>query len=176
MSTQPPPEPPTRRLEPTAAPPPAYERVYEPGVAPVAPDPNLLFVRLEDSIASLRTALMFVGVLAVIAIGIAIYALTRDNNSSGSGASVTSQRVTQLNDRVDRLSRQVQTLRAEVRGTRALVTRVDALSRSVTSLRSQAGGGAAATDQTQAIQALNKRVDDLARQLQTLSQGQTTTP
>jgi polyhydroxyalkanoate synthesis regulator phasin len=178
MSTPPPPEPPTRRLEPTAAPPPppVYERVVEPGVAPVGADPNLLFVRLEDSISSLRTALMFVGILAVLAIGIAIYALTRDDTPAGTSGAVTSQQVTQLNDRVDRLSRQLQQLRADVRGTSALASRVDALSRSVSTLRSQAGSGAAATDQTQAIQALNKRVDDLARQVQTLSQGQTTTP
>jgi polyhydroxyalkanoate synthesis regulator phasin len=174
MSTPPPPEPPTRRLEPTAAPPPPP--VYEPGVAPVGADPNLLFVRLEDSISSLRTALMFVGILAVLAIGIAIYALTRDDTPAGTSGAVTSQQVTQLNDRVDRLSRQLQQLRADVRGTSALASRVDALARSVSTLRSQAGSGAAATDQTQAIQALNKRVDDLARQVQTLSQGQTTTP
>ena len=167
MSTTPPSEPPTRRLAP------AYERVVEPAVAPV--DPNLLFVRLEDAIASLRTALVFVGILAVLAVGLSIYAITRDDSSPAarSGA-VTSERVAQLDDRIDRLSRQLQQARADARAARDLPTRVDALSRSVSALRTQAGSGAAATDATQALQDLGKRVDSLEQQVQDLGQGQTT--
>jgi outer membrane murein-binding lipoprotein Lpp len=173
MSTTPPPEPPTRRLDPT--PPPVYERVVEPGV-PVAPaDPNLLFVRLEDSIASLRTGLVFVGVLAVLALGLAIYALTQDDGSPARSSSggVSSQRVSQLDDRIDRLSRQVQQARADARAARDVGTRVDDLARTVGQLRSQAtdGGGA---DATQAITDLDTRLDKLEQQVQALGQGQTT--
>ena len=172
-TTPPPPEPPTRRLDP-APPPVAYERVVEPGIAPA--DPNLMFVRLEDAISSLRTGLVFVGLLTVIAIGLAVYALTRDDNTSNGTRSdaASTERVVQLDDRVDRLSRQVQQARADARAARDVGTRVDALSRSVTALRSQAGNGAASADTTQAITDLGKRVDDLDQRVQDLSAGQTT--
>ncbi len=179
MSTTPPPEPPTRRLEPTDPPPqPVYERVVEPGLAPVAADPSLAFVRLEDAISSLRTALLFVGILAVLATGLAIYALTRDDGSpdGASSGGASRERVSQLDDRVDRLSRQVQQVRADARDSTQLTGRVDALSRSVTALRSQAGSGTAAPDATQAIQDLSKRIDDLDRRVQDLSSQSPTTP
>lgn len=180
MSTVPPPEPPTRRIDPAPPPAPVYEeRVVEPAVAPV--DPNLMFVRLEDAISSLRTALVFVGVLTVIAIGLAVYAImqandAKDNNANGrTGAS--SQRVAQLDDRIDRLSRQVQSARADAAAARALTTRVDSLSRSVSSLRSQAGSGSAASSQvTQAMTDLDKRVTTLEQQVKDLSSNTTTTP
>jgi outer membrane murein-binding lipoprotein Lpp len=134
-----------------------------------------MFVRLEDAISSLRTALLFVGILAVLAVGLSIYALTRSDNSS-TGGGVSSQRVAQINDRIDRLSRQVQQARADARAARDLATRVDTLSRSVSALRSQAGNSVSATSATQAIQDLSKRIDDLDQRVQALSQGQTTTP
>jgi outer membrane murein-binding lipoprotein Lpp len=175
MSAQPPPEPPTRRLDPVAGAP-VYERVVEPGV-PVGADPGLLFVRLEDRIASLRTVLVFVAVIAVLGVGLAIYALTRvDNGSAGTNGGASSASITRLNDRVDRLSRQVQSARSAVRGISTLSQRVDALSKTVAGLRTAASTGAAAPDATQAIQDLSKRIDALDQRVQDLSQGQTTTP
>jgi cell division protein FtsB len=177
MSTTPPPEPPTRRLDPTAPPPPpavAYERVAAPGV-PVAADPSLLYVRLEDSISSLRTALIFVGILAVLATGLAVYALTRDDGTSRTGGASSAQ-IARINDRVDRLSRQVQSLRAGGTSSSALASRVDSLSRSVSALRSQLRSTPAAPDATQAIADLSKRIDTLEQRVQDLSQTQTTTP
>jgi outer membrane murein-binding lipoprotein Lpp len=176
-TTPPPPEPPTRRLAPAPPPPPAYEPVAEPAYAPVAAaDPNLLLVRMEDAISSLRTALVFVGILAVLAVGLAIYALTRkdDTPARTSGSTVSSERVAQLDDRIDRLSRQVQSARSDARAARELPSRVDALSRAVTTLRSEAGSGAAAPDATQAIKDLSGRIDELDQKVQALSQGQTT--
>jgi hypothetical protein len=180
----PPPEPPTRRIDPVAPPPPVYEerpayreRVVEPAVAPV--DPNLMFVRLEDAISSLRTGLVFVGVLTVLAIGLAIYAITQNNgdNNAGTRAGASSQRVATLDDRVDRLSRQVQQARADARAAQALTTRIDSLSRSVSALRAQgAGGGAAASQVTSAITALDKRLSTVEQQVQDLNTNQTTTP
>lgn len=181
MSTTPPPEPPTRRLDPTAPPPPAqayaYDRVVEPAVAPV--DPNLMFVRLEDAISSLRTGLVFVGILAVLAVGLSIYAITRDDNNNSTtarGGGATAARLAQTDDRIDRLSRQVQQARADARAGRAVVTRVDALSRQVSALRSQAGSTSTAPDPTQALQALSKRIDDLDQRVQDLSSQARTTP
>jgi hypothetical protein len=53
-------------------------------------------------------------VLAVVALGVAIYAVTRDDNTSrGSRKGVASdERVTRVDGRVDRLSRQLQSVRA----------------------------------------------------------------
>ncbi len=171
MSTLPP-EPPTRRIEPVAPAPPAYERVVETGVPAV--NPNVMYVRLEDAISSLRTALVFVGVIAVIAAGIAIYALTRTDNSSSDSGAASSTRVSQLSDRVDRLSRQVQQARADARGVSTVSGRVDALSRQVSTLRGQAANTPAPPDPTAAIKALDKRLAALEQQIQDLGASQTT--
>jgi polyhydroxyalkanoate synthesis regulator phasin len=180
-TTPPPPDRPTERLRPTppeVPPPVAYERVVDPGV-PVATDTGLLYARLEDSIASLRTGLVVLGLLAVIALGVALYSLLKDdaNSSRGTRDGASNARVTRVNDRVDRLSRQVQSLRTGGTSPAALAGRVDALSRSVTALRNSAASGAnAAPDPTKAIQDLSTRIDDLDRQVQALKQSQTTTP
>jgi polyhydroxyalkanoate synthesis regulator phasin len=171
MSTTPPPDRPTERLQP-APPAPQYERAVDPR-APVATDATLLFTRLEDAISSLRTWLVLVGVLAVAALGLGLYAVLNNDNGTTRGTA-SADRVARLNDRVDRLSRQVQQLRSTSGGTSALSRRVDELSRQVAALRSQGAGGSSSTDTTQALQDLNKRVDDLSRQVQQLGQTQTT--
>ena len=170
MSTTPPPDRPTERLQP-APPPPQYERAVDPR-APMTTDATLLFTRLEDAISSLRTWLALVGVVAVAALGLALYAVLRNDNGTTRGTA-SADRVTRLNDRVDRLSREVQQLRSASGATSALSRRVDALSRQIAGLRSQGANGSSPTDPTQAIQDLNKRVDDLSRQVQQLGQTQT---
>ena len=83
--------------------------------------------------------------------------------------------MSELDDRIDRLSRQVQQARADARSAGDLTGRVDALSRSVTSLRGAAGSGSAASSQvTQAITDLDRRLDGLDHQVQDLSQNPTT--
>jgi uncharacterized protein HemX len=168
MSTTPPPDRPTERLQPTP-PPPQYERAVEPR-APLAADATVLFTRLEDAISSLRTWLVLVAVLAVAALGLGLYAVLRNDNGTTRGTAS----VARLNDRVDRLSRQVRQLRSASRGTSALSQRVDALSRQIAALRSQGANGSSPTDTRQAIQDLDKRVGDLSRQVQQLGQAQTT--
>lgn len=170
MSTTPPPDRPTERLQPSP-PAPQYERVVEPR-GPVATDPTFLLTRLEDAISSLRTWLVLVGVLAAAALGLALYAVLSPDDGTTRGAA-SSERVSRLDDRVDRLSRQVQELRSSSRGTDALSGRVDALSRQIATLRSQ---GSSSTDTTRAIEDLNRRVDDLSRQVQRLGGQTQTTP
>jgi outer membrane murein-binding lipoprotein Lpp len=161
------------------APPLAYDAgVPVAGTVPVATDPNLLLVRLQDTIASLRTALAFVGVLAVVALGVALYTLLKNDTNGRSGRGAASNaRVTNLSNRVDRLSRQIQSARAGSSGSAAgLSTRVSTLSRSVSALRSQVASTPQATDPTKALQDLSTRIDTLDKQVQTLSsQAQTTT-
>jgi|GEM_PF-1845026 len=183
MSTTPPPDRPTERLRPATAPPPppvAYDRVVEPVApvagGPVATDPTYLFARLEDSISSLRTALAFVAVLAVAALGVALYALLKNDVTDRTTGGGTSARITRLDDRIDRLSRQVQGIRAGGNSPAALAARVDSLSRSVSALRTQAGSTSAAPDPTKALQDLSSRIDAVDQKVQDLSTQTPATP
>ncbi len=187
MSTTPPPPPdrPTQRLQPQPPPAAEYEqRVVEHGVAAPVTDWGVLIARLEDAIHSLRTGLIVVGLLSALALGVALYSLLANDDNQGDGRrEASADRVARLDDRVDRLSRQVQGLRADREGTNELASRVDKLSRSVSSLRGQAasGGGdddaaAAAADARQVVEQLGERVDDLSQQVEELRQNQTTQP
>jgi hypothetical protein len=132
------------------------------------PDPNISLLRLEDSIASLRTGLMFVGVIAVAALGVAIYALLGD---SSQGAVSSDARVSQLEDRVDRLSQQPENPSAGAGGSdvAGLGERVDALERTVKTLADRPS-----TDATQAIEQLSGRLDELSAEVEQLKQAETT--
>ena len=142
-------------------------------VAPAA-DPNAILLRLEDSMNSLRTGLMIVGVIAVAALGVAIYALMQDDDG-GTGArdgAASDSRVSQLDDRVDRLSRQVQDVRSDARGggdAAELGDRVEALEGTVKELADRPAPG----DATQAVQELSDRIDDVAADVEELKTAQT---
>lgn len=132
------------------------------------PDPNISLLRLEDSIASLRTGLMIVGVIAVAALGVAIYALLGDSTQSGAASD---GRVAQLEDRVDRLGQQPENPAAGAGGSdlAALGERVAALERTVKTLADRPS-----TDATQAIEQLSGRIDELSRDVEQLKQAETT--
>ena len=170
MSTTPPPPPdrPTERLQPTPPPPPPP--VYEERVVAPGADPGVILLRLEDAIASLRTGLMVVGVLAVAALGVAIYALMQDDDAGGAGSSsglASDERVSDLDDRVDRISRQVQDLRSGDAGGGAVEDRVEALEKTVKTLAERPGA-----DPQQAIDELSSRIDDIAQDVEALKQAQ----
>jgi hypothetical protein len=164
MSTTPP-DRPTERLRPS--PPPAYDER--------GGDPNLVLLRLEQTIGSLRTGLMAVGVIAVAALGVAAYALVKANDDGGRSGSTsglaTNKRVSQLDDRLDRLSRQVQDARSgdNAAGGGDVSDRVAALERTVKSLADRPS-----TDPQEAIDQLSGRIDDVAKDVEALQQGQST--
>ena len=144
---------------------------YEPAPAP-AVDVTAVLVRLEDAVNSVRTGLMIVGVIAVAALGVAIYALVKEDDTSSSAGGASSARVSELDDRVDRLSRQVQDARSSDNSsddTAALGDRVDALERTVKTLADRPQPG----DATQAVQELSDRIDDLAGDVEQLKTAQT---
>ena len=167
MATAPrPPDPPTERIRPTAPPPVVQERV----VATPVVDPNVILLRIEDAIEALRTWLVIVGLVAIAALGIAIYALATDDKGDGRGTTsqtglATDERVSQLDNRIDRLSRQVQDLRSEAGSddTAALDDRIAALEKSA-----QGSGG----DSTQAVEQLSGRVDEIAKDVEELKSSQ----
>ena len=172
MATSPPPDRrPTEALRP--APPVYEERVVAPAV-----DPTVILVRLEDAVGALRTGLTIVGIIAVAALAVAIYGLVTDGSGtrSGSRAGLASdERVSSLEDRADRLSRQVQALRSSgstsSAGDTALADRVAAIERTVKTLADRP-----ATDATQAVQELSSRIDEVAKDVEALKQAQQTAP
>lgn len=166
-SDPPPPDRPTERLQPS--PPPAYEeRVVSAGA-----DPNAILLRLEDAVSSLRTGLMVVGVLAVAALGVAIYSLVNDNEDGGGSRSglASDSRVSDLEDRVDRISRQVQDVRSGDGGGDGdeVEERVAALENTVQELAERP-----TADPQQAIDELSERIDEIAQDVEALEQNQTT--
>lgn len=170
MPTTPPPDRPTERLAPSPAPRPVHEeRAGAPDV-----DANLVLMRLEDAIGSLRTGLMIVGVIAVAALGVAVYALVTRGEDSGAGSRsglASDARVARLDDRIDRLSRQIQGLRsAEASGASgaAVDDRVAALERTVKTLAERPSA-----DPQAAIDELSGRIDEIAQDVEALQQGQT---
>jgi hypothetical protein len=176
MSTTPPPDRPTEPLRPI---PPTQPPVVQQRVAAPAADSSLLLARLDDAVAALRTWLALVGMLAVVALGIAIYALISANDTTGSrSGSASDERVSRVDDRVDSLSRQVQSLRA-ARGTTAgggseaaaLGDRLDELERTVRALSDRP-----ATDATQAVEELSGRIDGLSADVEKLKQSSQTPP
>jgi hypothetical protein len=168
-----PPDRPTERLPPQPPPqPPRQPAVEERYVAPAA-DRDAILLRLEDAVNSLRTGLMIVGVIAVAALGVAIYALMQDDDGAPAtrGNAASESRVSQLDDRIDRLSRQVQDARSEARNdeTAGLGDRVEALEGTVKQLADRPAPG----DATQAVQELSDRIDDVAADVEQLKAAQT---
>lgn len=145
-------------------------RGYEERVVSSGADPDAVLLRLEDAIGSLRTGLMIVGVVAVAALGVAIYALvTQDDSAGGSREGLASEsRVSELDDRVDRISRQVQDLRpGEDGGGEGQQERIEALEKSVQELADRPSA-----DPQEAIDELSSRIDDIAQDVEQLQEAQ----
>ena len=165
MSTPHPPEEPTRPLPP-ATPPPARVGVEREVAAPVE-DPYRTELLL-DQLRSLRTALAIVGVLAVVALAVAVYAVLTKDEVSDAGAGASSQQVAELSDRVDDLEadvksratkNQVSQLSADLK---ALSDRVDKVAKQSESAASSDNGG---TDEQ-----ARSSIDKLDQSVQTLTQ------
>lgn len=162
MATVPPPEGPTEQLHPRPA-----AVVREPAGVPVVETNALL--RLEQAVDGLRTWLAVLGVVALAAVAVAVYALIKanDNGMASHGGFAS-------NARVDRISSDLKALRAAGPVTSAgggastaggpatatLSARVDQLTSQVRSL--SAGGGGSATALSSRVAALESSVKTLA--------------
>jgi predicted RNase H-like nuclease (RuvC/YqgF family) len=136
------------RDEPTRPLPPADPRparvVDEREVAAPVEDPYRTEILL-DRLRSLRTALVLVGLIAVAALGVALYTLLTKEEESNTRAGASRQQVSQLSDRVDALESDVKN-----RATKDDLNQVD-----------------------DDVKALSKRVDQLAKQAQSASSDST---
>lgn len=155
--SNPPPDRPTEPQRAAQQSPPVEERVR-------SPDPVLL--RLEDAVDSLRTGIMIVGVIAVAALGVGIYSLVSQDDAGDASRSglASDARVSELDDRVDRISRQVQDLREAEGGDDELGERVEALEKTVEELAERPTPG----DATEAVKELSDRIDDIAADVEQL--------
>lgn len=171
------PDEPTRRLPPTerVAAPPAYEREL---VAPV-PDDYVWREEVIDRLNSLRTAVILIGILAVAALGVALWALLtqEEEGDARRGASVSDVR--NLRDRVDRLEQNLDQAPARD-AVNQLSRTVDSLDERVTkvgdSVASQ-GSSAQAVEGLQGnVQQLSDAVEQLDQRVQAVEQQQATSP
>ena len=151
----------------------------------VAAEP-LAIARFEDALRSLRTAVVLLGLLAVAALGVAIYALVKSQEADRGSAS--SGRVATLDDRVDKLSRDPQRTRESTRGTadasdlnqvsnrlsdKASSADVRDLERTVAKLQTQVDSS---DDAGAALDQVDRRLDDLSREVRALQAEQQTSP
>ncbi len=153
-----PPDEPTRRV-------PVQPAVPRP--APVAAAPAAAAYPVEDPywreqvldrLDGLRTGLAIIGTLAVIALGLSIWALVREHQdrTSGSGVAARSAQIRELRDDID-------TLRGQV-ANRATTGQLEAVSKQAAA----SGGSTTTTTDTGATDALTKAVNDLNQQVSDL--------
>jgi uncharacterized protein YoxC len=158
-----PPEEPTRPLPPTT--PPRARVVDERAVAPLVEDPYRTEILL-DQLRSLRTALAIVGIVAVAALGVALYTALTKEEESDAQAGASRQQVANLADRVDALESEVRD-RATKDDVNQIADDVQALSKRVDQIAKQAQSAASSGTDKQA----RSSIDQLNDNAQTLSQS-----
>lgn len=158
-----PPEEPTRPL-PRTTPAPARP-IDERAVAVPVEDPYRTELLL-DRLRSLRTALVIIGVIAVGALGVALYAVLTKEEESDTQAGASRQQVANLTDRVDALESDVKD-RATKDDVNQVADDVQALSNRVDKLAKQTQSADSSGTDKQA----RSSIDQLNTNVQTLSQN-----
>jgi hypothetical protein len=166
MTARLPPEEPTRRS------PPARPIATERAVVRTAPE-ETLWAEVLDRLGSVRTGLVVVAVVALAALGVALWALLEDTGEAGR-EDASRVRVERLADRVDRLESQLGEAASEggvaaLRdGQRALQRRVQTLEATVEESRAAAQDleeiPAAVEGLQDSLEALEQRVEVLEQQ------------
>ena len=101
------PEDPTRPLGPPAGPPPLPPRVRE-YEREVVPEDPAWREELLDKMRSLQTAVALLGLLAVVALGVAAYALLTQEEESDARRGASNESVNRIDERVDELESDVE--------------------------------------------------------------------
>ena len=140
-----PPDPHTRRMDPAAPPPGGPEDPYE-----------------DDRLKSLRTWLAVVGVLAVAALGVGLWALLTQEEESDAQQGATAASVSSLRERVSDLESDVEDLATKSSVSKVREDQAD-LEKQVDELGKAAEGG-------EDTDALKQSVDDLEGEVEQLQQ------
>jgi methyl-accepting chemotaxis protein len=160
-----PPEEPTRPLPP---PTPARARpVYEREVAAPVEDPYRTEIVLSR-LRSLRTAVMIVGLIAIAALAVAVYAVLTMEEENDAGGGASRQQVADLDDRVDALEAEVED-RATGDDVNRIADDVQALSDRVDQVAKQARS-AASTDNSGTDEQARSSIDQLNQSLTDLDE------
>jgi hypothetical protein len=163
MTARLPPEEPTRRF------PPARPVATERAVVRTVPE-ETLWAEVLDRLGSVRTGLVVVAVVALAALGVALWALL-DDGGERDRADASRVRVERLADRVDRLESQVGEAASEG-GVAAIRDRQEALQRRLQGLEATvAESRAAAADLEElatSVETLGDSVDALEQRLDAL--------
>ena len=170
------PDEPTRRLPPTEPPRPVRERT----VVTEEPEPAWEAVNF-DRLRSLRTAVVLVGIIALAALGVAVWALISELNEGDGRRNASAARVAELSDRVDQLESQVRDTASEdaLAGIR---DREKQLDDRLSTLEKESGGDALSSLQNDVAQVgdsvdqLDQRIEQLEQRVDELEQQQSTAP
>ena len=173
MSLPPDPGEPTRRLPPTRPAEPLREREV---VTTTEPDPAWV-QEILDRLRSLRTTVTLVGVLALAALGVGLWALLSQEEEGDARQGASRERVQTLEDRVDELESETEDAASQnaVEGLRDQQQELEQRVRAVEEQSSDGGGvedvqadvqqlSDAVEQIGQAIEQLNQRVGDLEQQ------------
>jgi predicted RNase H-like nuclease (RuvC/YqgF family) len=181
VSRPPDPDDPTRRLPPASRPP----RTYEREVAVTAGDDLVWREELLDRLSSLRAAVVMIGIVAVAALGIALWALLTQEEESDAQRGASVERVRALEERVEELEQDVEGA-ATGDAVSQLSENVESLDDRVGALedRSEGGASAQAVEDLQgdvqelgdAVEELGDAVEQLDRRVDAVEQQQEASP
>ena len=155
----PPPEEPTRPLSPA---------VHEREIAAPAEDPYRTEILL-DQLRSLRAALAIVGVIAVAALGVALYTVLTKEEESDTGAGASRQQVEELADRVDALESDVED-RATKDDVSQIADDVEALGKRVDRVAKQSGSSGTDSEARSSIDQVDENVRTLSQSVEDLDE------
>lgn len=164
MSLPPDPDEPTRRLPPTAPPDVPPRAAYEREVA-VTTEADLVWrEEVLDRLNSLRNAMVLLGLVAVAALGIALWALLTQEEEGDARRGASVERVSDLEERVDELEQDVE--RASSRdAVSQLSENVEALDERVGALEERVEGSGASEQAVEDLQGDVQQVGDAVEQL-----------
>jgi DNA repair exonuclease SbcCD ATPase subunit len=167
VSRPPDPDEPTRRLPPTHPPDAPPPREYEREVAVATSDELVWREEVIDRLNSLRTAVFLVGVLAVAALGVAVWSLLTQEEESDARRGASVDRVRDLEERVEGLERDIE--RAPSRDALSqLAETVDSLDERVGAVEDRVerqGAGGASEQAVEDLQGDVQQLGDAVEQL-----------
>ena len=169
MSSPRDPDEPTRRLPPTHGPPAPPPRVHEREVAVTADDDIAWREEILDRLNSLRTAVVLLGIVAVAALGIALYALLTQEEEADVRRGASAEQVRALEERVEELEQDID--RAPSRDALSQLSEtVESLDERVGAVEEGGGTSAQVEDLQRDVQQLGDAVEQLSNAVEQLDQ------